>query len=142
MNTNRNLHSTKVLTEFARDFDDDEDTGILSQFVNKISNIVNTNYNSLSAYPSTSQTIGTNEEGSKDSPESPNNGEKENDKKESGSTKITPQPDKPDELPLVDPANVGRTPLNVIQRISNMIAQKDNVSKCSVKNIQIFFTVF
>lgn len=126
MNTNRNLHSIKVLTEFARDFDDEEDTGILSQFVNKISNIVNTNYNTLSAYPSTSGTIGTSDETASQSPTSPSKGlaEGESDKRD---VKAVAQPDKPVELPLVDSENVGRTPLSVIQRISNMIAQKDNV---------------
>ncbi|XP_063707596.1 putative 1-phosphatidylinositol 3-phosphate 5-kinase, partial [Culicoides brevitarsis] len=124
MNTNRNLHSTKVLTEFARDFDDEEDTGILSQFVNKISNIVNTNYNTLSAYPSTSTNVGSNTENANpaDSVASPTKEQAENVKESPVTSK---QPEKPDELPLDE--NVGRTPLNVIQRISNLIAQKDNL---------------
>lgn len=122
MNTNRNLHSTKVLTEFARDFDDEEDSGILSQFVNKISNIVNTNYNTLSAYPSTSTPIGGNEEGNVGT--EPSNKVSEPEPVVDNVQAVAM--DKPDELPL-DPATVGRTPLNVIQRISNLIAQKDNV---------------
>lgn len=52
MNTNRNLHSTKVLTEFARDLDEEEDTSILSQFVNKISNTLNA-YSTTTTSPST-----------------------------------------------------------------------------------------
>lgn len=52
MNTNRNLHSTKVLTEFARDLDEEEDPSILSQFVNKISNTLNA-YSTTTTSPST-----------------------------------------------------------------------------------------
>lgn len=132
MNTNRNLHSTKVLTEFARDFDDEEETGILSQFVNKLSNIVNTNYNSLSGYPSTSSQIGGSggsEEGSTgQKAASKNETEPELPEKKVEQVSTSQADKKPDELPL-DPASVGRTPLNVIQRISNLIAQKDNVRK-------------
>uniref|UniRef100_A0A336MV61 CSON008086 protein n=1 Tax=Culicoides sonorensis TaxID=179676 RepID=A0A336MV61_CULSO len=124
MNTNRNLHSTKVLTEFARDFDDEEDTGILSQFVNKISNIVNTNYNSLSGYPSTSTNIETGEDGKKEG-SGENSPKREGDVKEK-QEKVVLQPEKPDELPLDSESAAGRTPLNVIRRISNLIAQKDN----------------
>lgn len=132
MNTNRNLHSTKVLTEFARDFDDEEETGILSQFVNKLSNIVNTNYNSLSGYPSTSSQIGgsggseVGSTGQKAASKNETEPELPEKKVEQVPTSLADK--KPDELPL-DPASVGRTPLNVIQRISNLIAQKDNVRK-------------
>lgn len=47
---NRNLHSPTKLTEFARDFDIEPDT-FFSKFVNKITNVYNSGYNTVNVVP-------------------------------------------------------------------------------------------
>lgn len=93
----RNLHATDVLTEFARDFEDEEPENLLSRFVTRITNAVNT------------APVG--EEGP------------------STSAAVTPveevKPPIVEETPSPDPESPKRTPLSVIKRISNMVAQKD-----------------
>lgn len=48
---NRNLHSPTKLTEFARDFDIEPDT-FFAKFVNKITNVYNSGYNTVNVVPS------------------------------------------------------------------------------------------
>lgn len=48
---NRNLHSPTKLTEFARDFDIEPDT-FFTKFVNKITNVYNSGYNTVNVVPS------------------------------------------------------------------------------------------
>lgn len=47
---NRNLHSPTKLTEFARDFDIEPDT-FFARFVNKITNVYNSGYNTVNVVP-------------------------------------------------------------------------------------------
>lgn len=47
---NRNLHSPTKLTEFARDFDIEPDT-FFAKFVNKITNVYNSGYNTVNVVP-------------------------------------------------------------------------------------------
>uniref|UniRef100_A0A034VB90 Putative 1-phosphatidylinositol 3-phosphate 5-kinase n=1 Tax=Bactrocera dorsalis TaxID=27457 RepID=A0A034VB90_BACDO len=44
---NQHLHSPTKLTEFARDFEDEETESILDRFVNKIQNVYNQSYNTV-----------------------------------------------------------------------------------------------
>ncbi|XP_054736493.1 putative 1-phosphatidylinositol 3-phosphate 5-kinase isoform X1 [Anastrepha obliqua] len=44
---NQHLHSPTKLTEFARDFEDDEPESLLGRFVNKIQNVYNQSYNTV-----------------------------------------------------------------------------------------------
>ena len=44
---NQHLHSPTKLTEFARDFEDEETESILGRFVNKIQNVYNQSYNTV-----------------------------------------------------------------------------------------------
>jgi hypothetical protein len=47
---NRNLHTTDCLTEFARDFaDDEEQSTIFTKLKNRITNVYNANYNSFNS---------------------------------------------------------------------------------------------
>lgn len=47
---NRNLHSPTKLTEFARDFDIEPDT-FFAKFVNRITNVYNSGYNTVNVVP-------------------------------------------------------------------------------------------
>lgn len=53
---NRNLHSPTKLTEFARDFDVEPDT-FLTKFVNKLTNVYNSGYNTVNVVPTSSAAI-------------------------------------------------------------------------------------
>lgn len=48
---NRNLHSPTKLTEFVREFDEEEPTTYFSQFVNKITSAYNNGYNTMNIVP-------------------------------------------------------------------------------------------
>lgn len=95
----RNLHATDVLTEFARDFDEDEEPdSLLSRFVTRITNAVNTSPVTEEATASSSSPAISPVVEVKSSPE------------ESPEHQVPPK----------------RTPLNVIKRISNLVAAKDS----------------
>lgn len=55
MSQNQNLHSLTKLTEFARDFENQPET-FLGRFVNKIQNAYNHSYNTVNEISSTNQT--------------------------------------------------------------------------------------
>lgn len=53
---NRHLHSPTKLTEFARDFEEEPET-FFTKFVNKITNVYNTSYNTVNELPITSTSL-------------------------------------------------------------------------------------
>lgn len=130
MNVNRNLHATDVLTEFARDFEDEPET-FLTKIVNKVTTVVNTNYNALSSYPQTrlpsSPSIEEEPSNDYDKPLETNQSTSSagDDKVVRGEKSRESSIEKPDALSL-ESSPGGRTPLSVIKRISNLVAQKDS----------------
>lgn len=121
MNINRNLHSKTALTEFAREFEDSKDT-VLSKLVNKIYDACN----NVQQEPSTSQVVD-------------NKSSSENSSCSSESSSAHPAPPSPTESVSAGTSqnvaethveyqvdtSLGRTPLNVVKRISNLLAMKD-----------------
>lgn len=135
---NKNLHSKTALTEFARDFDEDKDTYI-SKLVNKITVV----YNNVNSYPTTSsdnsptQSIIIRDEISSTLSSSTstsaisipsastNSLPSYSDIKEPTSSQ---EPFKDATVEAVEyPVDISqaRTPVNVIRRISNIIAMKN-----------------
>lgn len=110
---NKNLHNTHVLTEFSRNFDDSKDT-VLSKIVNKIYDAVNTvsqdplqSDKSAEDVPSLSATSSSSSDASNFV--NPIEGQT------TPVTKVEYQVD----------TSLGRNPLNVIRRISNLVAMRD-----------------
>lgn len=134
MSTNKNLHSRTELTEFARDFEDAKDN-VLSKFVNKIYESVNnplsfTDENSeqstkpqqsLQQGSSSSQESSTAKsvEYESNTPESSSVNRENYDKFDDNSSMNSLGEYKVD-------TSLGRTPSNVLKRISNLIAFKDS----------------
>lgn len=142
---NRNLHSPTKLTEFARDFDIEPDT-FLAKFVNKITNVYNSGYNTVNVVPTSSQVLGI---GQASGP-SGSNVSKNSTPSHSSSASLTSssasltseqQPQQPttsvaeqfddagdsDKLADLPSSNV-RTPSSVLRRISNLMAIRNNVN--------------
>jgi hypothetical protein len=149
---NRNLHTTDSLTEFARDFEDEEESTIFTKFVNRLTNAYNTNYNSfnsvnsIDAVPAVVPQDGTsvvpvdanispNLKESSPSVESETSSTNEFLEKvglaelsflflfQHSNVLIFQQ----DEVQM-DESPVGRTPVKVLSRISKILALKNNVS--------------
>ncbi|KAG5675557.1 hypothetical protein PVAND_005452 [Polypedilum vanderplanki] len=128
MNVNKNLHSKTLLTEFARNFEEESNETVISKLVNKLYEACN-NVNNDSSSSSNSQ----------EQQQHKNNDEIQNESSStsmqsssssSSATATTSQnsPEKNKESSVlvyqVDTSQ-GRTSLNVIKRISNLIAMKD-----------------
>lgn len=116
MSANKNLHSKTVLTEFARDFEDESSETVISKLVNKIYEACNNVNADIGTSSGTQQQQPQNEDEATNS--------------ESGS--ITSVPSNSDQstkeqAPMVYQvdASQGRTPLNVIKRISNLVALRE-----------------
>lgn len=153
---NRNLHSPTKLTEFARNFDTEPDT-LLSKFVNKITYVYNSGYNSVNVIPTSSpvlnisnstDVIGTSSQNStpthssqlsltsspvQNSPSSSSkhqqpvyNADQTSPVEDNRLGDLNDQP-RQIELPLVGGRINVRTPSNVLQRISNLMALRNNV---------------
>lgn len=152
---NRNLHSPTKLTEFARNFDTEPDT-LLSKFVNKITYVYNSGYNSVNVIPTTSSVLNmtnsvttSNAAITTSSPRSMSNQssssqqsisstvntpttslvclQQHEDGDQQSVQKVQKEPFKPIEVPLVSGRINVRTPSNVVQRISNLMAVRNNV---------------
>jgi 1-phosphatidylinositol-3-phosphate 5-kinase len=112
MSVNKNLHSKTALTEFARDQIEDEsrDT-VLSKLVNKIYDACN---NTQEQVPE--QAIESDKKVEKPEPQP-------------SSSKVEEKTERPKQIePVVEyqvDTSLGRTPLNVVKRISNLLAMKD-----------------
>jgi 1-phosphatidylinositol-3-phosphate 5-kinase len=120
MNVNKNLHNTSVLTEFARNFEEDQSETVISKLVNKIYEACN-NVNADIGGTSTTQ-----------QPQSPQNEDDNSETSSSASipsslSSSTPVDQKKEQSPTVYQVDTsqGRTSLNVIKRISNLIALRD-----------------
>lgn len=124
MNVNKNLHNISALTEFARNFEEDQSETVISKLVNKIyeaCNNVNADIGGTSISPQQQQQSQT-----------PHN---EDDNSETSSSASTPSSlssstavdQKKEQTPTVYQVDTsqGRTSLNVIKRISNLIALRD-----------------
>lgn len=139
---NRNLHSPTKLTEFARDFDIEPDT-FLAKFVNKITNVYNSGYNTVNVVPSTSSpvlTVGQLPVSHGPSPNStPSHSSNASQSSSSTSEQLAQQLSatasgerKKDVVGDADklgdlPRSNARTPSSVLQRISNLMAIRNNV---------------
>lgn len=130
MSVNRNLHSKTVLTEFARNFDEDssETTSKLTKLVNKIYEACNNVNADIGSSSSTSQQLQQQQE-NEDDDEKQTNSESST---SSASAVCSTTSDSTEKKKEFSPAVVyqvdttqGRTSLNVIKRISNLIAMKD-----------------
>lgn len=112
MNINKNLHSKTSLTEFSRDFEDESKETVLTKLVNKI-------YVACNNANADSQVV-----------EQRNEEVQMNSTSESSSSISIPSDnsDPHEELKHVSyqvDTSLGRTPSNVIKRISNLLAMKD-----------------
>lgn len=128
MNINKNLHSKTALTEFARNFEEDLQDTVLSKLVSKIY-VACSNVNQ-DAFEVSSSSLQTEETRGDDIPP--------NSLSETSSSASIPSSisdaidrvkatDNPEETAVeyqVD-TSLGRTPLNVVKRISNLLAMKD-----------------
>lgn len=156
---NRNLHSPTKLTEFARDFDIEPDT-FLAKFVNKITNVYNSGYNTVNVVPTSSQVLGIGQapgpSGSNVSQNStPTNSSSASHASSSASLTSEQHPqqlttaaaavqidDAGDSDKLTDlPRSNARTPSSVLHRISNLMAIRNNVSICVSIFGRIVFTI-
>lgn len=120
MNLNKNLHSKTALTEFARNFDEDPKDTVLSKLVNKIYVACN----NASQDPSMPGPL---EEAQSDDVPSTSASEASSISLPSSNSDAN-EPAKQDEAQVVEyqvDTTLGRTPLNVIKRISNLLAMKD-----------------
>lgn len=126
---NKNLHCKTALTEFARDFDEDKDTYI-SKLVNKITVV----YNNVNSYPTTSsdnsptQSIIIKDEISSTLSSSTSSSAISIPSSETKEPVIIQEPFKDVSVEAVEypvDNSQGRTPVNVIRRISNIIAMKN-----------------
>lgn len=120
MNKNVNLHSKTVLTEFARIVEEDPQDTVLSKIVSKIydacSNVNQESLASTSAEGTQSDDLPSNsisETSSSASIPSSSSEEKSQSQQDIGPVEYQ-----------VD-TSLGRTPLNVVKRISNLLAMKD-----------------
>lgn len=124
MNVNKNLHNISVLTEFSRNFEEEQTETVISKLVNKIyeaCNNVNADIGGTSSTQQQSQTqTPQNEDESSESSSSTSIPSSL-----SGSTTLEQK--KEQQTPTVYQVDTsqGRTSLNVIKRISNLIALRD-----------------
>lgn len=147
MNLNRNLHSKTVLTEFARDFEHDSNETVITKLVNKIYEACNNvNTDVTESTPSTSSTTNKNnnhnnsnklsisqdseiinqnvEEEDATTPISPNETSSLVSIPSTSKSEISESKNEEINVYQVD-ASQGRTSLNVVKRISNLITMKD-----------------
>ncbi|CRL00836.1 CLUMA_CG014086, isoform A [Clunio marinus] len=134
MNINKNLHNKSVLTEFARDFEDDPKGTVLTKIVNKIYvacnntsqelkepvNIESNNKSQEKAVNEKSDKVINSETSSLSSDSVPSCS--------SDSTSLENKIKEDETLSASEykvDTSLGRTPLNVIKRISNLLAMKD-----------------
>lgn len=145
---NRNLHSPTKLTEFARDFDIEPDT-FFAKFVNKITNVYNSGYNSVNVVPTTSTVLNVGHTSASNSQTSTPTHSSSISSHDGSSASLSSDQftdgnlNKP-QSQLVDDSNddrlgelhqrTGRTPTSVMQRISNIIAIRNNV--------KLFFSIY
>ncbi|KAL7042422.1 hypothetical protein ACKWTF_001129 [Chironomus riparius] len=118
MNVNKNLHNISVLTEFARNFEEDQTETVISKLVNKIYEACN-NVNADIGGASTQQQAQNEDDNSETSSSASN--------PSSLSSSTTLEQKKEQQTPTVYQVDTsqGRTSLNVIKRISNLIALRD-----------------
>lgn len=150
MNFNKNLHSKTVLTEFARDFEHDSNETVITKIVNKIyeaCNNVNADLTSASTSSSPtyinksnnnnpdSETISQNDQEDAATPLS----QSQSSSSSTSKSDIVGVKKDGEEITVyqVD-ASQGRTSLNVVKRISNLITMKDkNLNE--YKNTEVSF---
>lgn len=149
-NQNQNLHSLTKLTEFARDFENQPET-LLGRFVNKIQNVYNHGYNTVNEISSNNTTSNTGNPSNSRSEfytnpstnsmnpsnlsnfntnKDNNNDEKSNDSP-SSSTTIRRFHDETNKETDINPEyqiQEGRTMVNVLLRIRNLVTAKNTVN--------------
>ncbi|CAD7014619.1 unnamed protein product [Ceratitis capitata] len=130
---NQHLHSPTKLTEFARDFEEEEPESLLGRFVNKIQNVYNQSYNSVNEVTNN----GTEGGAPVHVPKTPNIASESDDATSSTSNNnlhanstladdvINNECDKR-VLDLPAEGNEGRTMVNVLKRMSNLMATKNS----------------
>lgn len=128
---NRHLHSPTKLTEFARDFDEEPET-VFSKFVNKLQNAYNTGYNTVNDIPSP----GSDEQSPSALPPNINITSQVSVSSSKSDSSSLPCASGIDVASMVSTESGGenlqgtedRTMYNVLKRISNIVAAKNNVS--------------
>lgn len=136
MSGNKNLHSKTVLTEFARDFEDENTSEtVISKLVNKIYEACNNVNADIVSSTSSHQTQQQQQQPlaqqctqkSQQQNENETNSETSSISSPSSSNSVTLEQEKKDQTPTVYQVDTsqGRTSLNVIKRISNLIALRD-----------------
>lgn len=125
MNVNKNLHNISALTEFARNFEEDQSETVISKLVNKIyeaCNNVNADIGGTSISPQQQQQTQTSQNEDDNSENS--SSESIPSSSLSSSTALDQKKEQTPTVYQVDTSQ-GRTSLNVIKRISNLIALRD-----------------
>ena len=112
MSLNKNLHSKTALTEFARNQVEDEKDTVLSKLVNKIYDACNSAHDPAAVQDTIENSIESQDQPSNSSSVS----EKRSEIREKKAEEVVEY--------QVD-TTLGRTPLNVVKRISNLLAMKD-----------------
>ncbi|XP_067633023.1 putative 1-phosphatidylinositol 3-phosphate 5-kinase isoform X2 [Eurosta solidaginis] len=141
---NQHLHSPTKLTEFARDFEDEEPDSLIGRFVSKIQNVYNQSYNSVNEVtnPATDGSASSQVSNSNSSvnisttkTQSPNSfhalsnkdgyisstGNTSNSAAEESNSEAA---ERIQDLPVE--ASEGRTMVNVLKRMSNLMASKNS----------------
>lgn len=137
MGQNQNLHSLTKLTEFARDFENQPET-LLSRFVNKIQNAYNHSYNTMNEISSSNRisnnanTLNLQSEFYTNSSTSHNTTDNSNIETNSDNTKLKSQMYTNTSHSAISnreyPTQEGRTMVNVLLRIRNLVTAKNTVS--------------
>lgn len=146
---NHNLHSSTKLTEFAREFEEEPET-IFTKFVNKITNAYNNNYIGINVIPPNVVTSTFTESKPSSSSTSTNTGDttvlgssvnrscslnnlmqsEDSSEYNIAQRNVDNSSNSGDSINRSDELNDttgDRTPLSVLQRISNIVAIKSNV---------------
>lgn len=141
MNVNKNLHSKTVLTEFARDFEQDTNETVITKLVNKIYEACNnvnadigpsTSITTTITQPPNIQDQNVLEQQQSTPNEEETTPQSISEASSSVSLSVSSNSEKNDAKKADDAAKIyqvdttqGRTSLNVIKRISNLIMMKD-----------------
>lgn len=127
MNVNKNLHNISVLTEFSRNFEEDQTETVISKLVNKIYEACNNVNADIGGTSSSSTQQQSQSQTPQNEDESSESSSSTSIPSSSLSSSTTLEQKKEQQTPTVYQVDTsqGRTSLNVIKRISNLIALRD-----------------
>lgn len=153
----KNLHSPTKLTEFARDWEEEEDDTLIGKLVTKLTNVYNTGYNSVNVAPNTSQAA-TSSQNEPDIPiptsdasatthqprdnhsmSSSMSSSHSNMIASGSSSSAPPPPDNTATLPSIEHVNDHdtRTPSSIMTRISSLVALKSSNQLTNYKDTDL-----